>query len=305
MTAATGYLHPDYAAALPELGTPRHLPQSDGWILERAIGAGPARDATGPYPLFACRDWPRLHLDLAEIGADLVSLVAVADPLGGYEAADLRRAFPDLVRPFKQHFTVALGQPLGAFVDGHHQRNARKALAALAVERCPDPARLAGEWTDLYANLTARHGIAGPAAFPPASLARQLAVPGLNLFCARLEGEIVGMTLWYADAAVGYYHLGAYSERGYALRASFALFWHALDHFTAAGLRELDLGAGAGLKDDPGGGLARFKRGWATGSRMAHLCGRIFDPARYAELARAGGAGAADYFPAYRAGEIN
>ena len=44
----------------------------------------------------------------------------------------------------------------------------------------------------------------------------------------------------------------------------------------------------------------RFKRGWATGTRTAHFCGRVLDPERYAQLA---GAAATSYFPAYRAGE--
>ncbi len=301
----TGYLHPAYAGALAEFGTPRHLPHSGGWILERAIAGRPQRDAMGCYPLFACRDWSRLHLDLLEIGRDLVSLVLVADPFGAYEPDELRHCFPDLVVPFKGHFVIDLAQPLRAFVDAHHQRNARKALQMLAVERCPEPAQFVGEWSKLYANLIVRHGIKGLTAFSTGSFARQMQVPGLSMFCARHEGEIVGMTLWYSHDAVGYYHLGAYSERGYELRASFALFWRALEYFAGAGLRWLDLGAGAGLKDKAADGLSRFKRGWATGTRTAYLCGRIFDAARYAELTSARRGAATDYFPAYRNGEFN
>jgi hypothetical protein len=303
-TVQTGYEHPDYAASLAEFGVPRHLPESDGWILERTIAGGPERDAMGPYPLFVCRDWSKLHLDLEAIGPDLVSLVLVADPWGDHEPGELARCFPDLIAPFKEHFTVDLGQRLAAFVDAHHQRNARKALQALAVEHCAYPARLAGEWTKLYASLIARHGITGPAAFSPFSLTRQLEVSGLSMFCARHEGEIVGMTLWYTQGDTVYYHLGAYSERGYALRASFGLFWHALEHFTEAGRRRLSLGAGAGLKGDTGDGLSRFKRGWSTGTRTTYLCGRIFDRPLYAQLAGARGQ-ATDYFPAYREGEFN
>ena len=300
--ALTGYLHPAYAAALAEFGTPRHLPRSAGWILARAIPGADARDAMGCYPLFACRDWTQLADDLTDVGRELVSLVAVADPFGAYESADLHRAFPDLCVPYKEHFVVDLQQPLSAVVAAHHQRNARKALQTLAVERCPEPARLADDWCRLYANLIALHAITGVAAFSPESLARQLRVPGLDMFCARHEGELVGIALWYSQDNVAYYHLAAYSERGYELRASFALFWRALEHFAAANLRFANLGAGAGLKAD---GLSRFKRGWATTTRTAYLCGRIFDHARYSALTEARGTNATDYFPAYRTGDFN
>jgi lipid II:glycine glycyltransferase (peptidoglycan interpeptide bridge formation enzyme) len=109
------------------------------------------------------------------------------------------------------------------------------------------------------------------------------------------------MTLWYVQGDVAYYHLGAYSDRGYALRASFALFWQALELLQAERVRWLDLGAGPGLAADASNGLSRFKRGWATGTQTAYLCGRVFNRARYEQLLRARGRGAADYFPAYRA----
>jgi hypothetical protein len=50
--------------------------------------------------------------------------------------------------------------------------------------------------------------------------------------------------------------------------------------------------------------LSRFKRGWATGTRTAYFCGRIFDRANYREITRASGCMATDYFPAYRQGEF-
>jgi hypothetical protein len=65
----------------------------------------------------------------------------------------------------------------------------------------------------------------------------------------------------------------------------------------------LDLGAGAGLINDPADGLSRFKRGWSTRTQTAYLCGRIFDAASYHALSEARGLAGAAYFPAYRAGE--
>jgi hypothetical protein len=113
------------------------------------------------------------------------------------------------------------------------------------------------------------------------------------------------MLLWYVQHEVGYYHLGAYNQRGYALQASFGLFWRAIDYFATKGLRWLNLGAGAGTETPTDSGLSKFKRGWATGTRTAYFCGRIFDPVTYREITEAGGCTATDYFPAYRQGEFS
>ncbi len=93
------------------------------------------------------------------------------------------------------------------------------------------------------------------------------------------------MTLWYRGDDRAYYHLAAYSPRGYELKASFALFWHAHEVFAREGVRWLALGAGAGIDNDELDGLTRFKSGWATVTRTAYLCGRIFDEQAYAALA--------------------
>ena len=99
--------------------------------------------------------------------------------------------------------------------------------------------------------------------------------------------------------------LGAYTEEGYELRASFALFRKALDYFAESGLNYANLGAGAGLGSSAGDGLTRFKRGWSSCVRTAFICGRIFDREEYDRLARLRGVEDTDYFPAYRSGEFN
>jgi lipid II:glycine glycyltransferase (peptidoglycan interpeptide bridge formation enzyme) len=106
------------------------------------------------------------------------------------------------------------------------------------------------------------------------------------------------MTLWYVSGDVAYYHLAAYSDRGYDLGASFALFWTALKYFAAIGIRWAAIGAGPGTTAAESG-LTRFKRGWSTGTRSAHFCGRILQPTAYAELSANAAAGSS-YFPAYR-----
>ena len=298
-----GYSHPGYAAALAEFGKPRALPRSEGWILERPILDTPYRDAMGCYPLFACRDWSQLDLDLDELRSELATLTIVADPFGNHTPAQLGKCFPTVVTPFKEHLVTELSRSPESFVATQHRRKAQKALERLDIERVEDAGVFADRWIELYANLVRRHGIRGLTAFSPDSFRAQLAVPGISLFRAISENETVGMTLWYTDREVAYYHLGAYSDLGYELEASFALFWHVLEYFSRQGLQWLDLGAGAGLSaKDSSDGLSRFKRGWATGTRTAYLCGRIFDLSRYDQIMRDREAN--DYFPPYRKGEF-
>ena len=159
-------------------------------------------------------------------------------------------------------------------------------------------------WCRLYETLIARHGITGIAAFSPASLAAQLAVPGMVAVRADCEGQTVGMVLWYRSGDVAYYHLGAYDARGYALRASYAIFATSMRVLAEQGVRWLSLGAGAGVRTDADDGLTRFKRGWATGTRTAYLCGRILDRPAYTTLCRARAVSPGTYFPGYRSGEF-
>jgi hypothetical protein len=298
-----GYSHPAYAASLSEFGRPRALPRSGGWLLERPITDTPYRDAMGCYPLFACRDWSKLDLDLEELSNDLVTVAIVADPFGDHDPARLSEYFPTLVTPFKEHVVTDLSRSPESFVAAQHRRKARKALERLDVQRCEDATLLLNDWVELYANLIERHGIHGLSAFSAGSFTAQLAVPGISMFRATDGNETIGITLWYTDREVAYYHLGAYSEPGYKLEASFALFWRALEWFSSHGVKWLNLGAGAGLSDSDDG-LTRFKRGWSTGTRTAYFCGRIFDRSKYEDAMRARNITATDYFPAYRKGEF-
>ena len=300
----SGYMHPAYAGSLSEFGTPRLLPKSGAWILERKIPGVPYYDAMGCYPLFSCRDWSQLHADLEDIGNELVSLSLVTDPFGEYDLAYLRQCFEDVVIPFKEHFIIDLSLPRESVVCSHHRRYARKALEDVCVERCEDPTQFINEWVNLYDALIEKHNIEGILAFSRSALAKQLRVPGIVVFRAVYEGATVSMLLWYVQGDVGYYHLGASSALGYELRASFALFWSAIEYFAANGLRWLSLGAGAGVRGDGTDGLSRFKRGWSTGTRTAYFCGRIFDQKQYLEIVRAKEIPETEYFPAYRLGEF-
>jgi hypothetical protein len=303
-TTMQGYAHPEYAASLSEFGTPRFLPQSGGWILERPVPNSSDLDAMGCYPIFACMDWAALRADLENIGRELISLSLVADPFGEHNATLLRECFGDLVMPFKQHFVVDLSRPAESFVHPHHLRNARRARKKLRVELCAAPLDFLDDWNALYQALVQRHDIRGLAAFSRECFAMQLAVPGMVAFRAAADENTEGMLLWYVQGKVAYYHLGAYSTPGYDLGASFALFSHSIEYFAAQGIEWLNLGAGAGVGSDGESGLNRFKQGWSTGVRTAYFCGRIFDEDKYQELVTAVAAPPTIYFPAYRAGEF-
>lgn len=301
--AETGYAHPNYATSLSEFGRPRLLFQSGGWVLERDIPGTDARDAMGGYPIFSCRDWSRLDQDLNDLGTELVSLVLVADPFGSYTKKILNSAFRDVVVPFKEHFIADMQHPAKSFVSKHHHYYARKALATVKVELCPDPAQMLDEWSSLYDNLVTRHQLSGIKAFSRAAFAKQLNVPGMIMLRASHEGETIGAHLWYVQGDVAFSHLVAANASGYKLMSAYALSWSAIDYF-ADKVRWIDWGAGAGLNAEETDGLTRYKKGWANAIRPVYLCGRIFDAAKYTEISREKGLAGSRYFPAYRYGEF-
>jgi hypothetical protein len=300
----TGYLHPDYAKSLSEFGAPLQLPKSGGWLLKRSID-GADVDAMGTYPLFACSDWKALKCDFNQLGKSLVSVIVVTDPFGEYDKSLLHDCFSDLVIPFKSHFLNDLRCPPESVMCEHHARNAAIGLKKVTVERCEDPLSHLDDWVRLYSVLTQRHEITGIRAFSATSFAKQLKTPGIVAFRALHDEKTVGMILWYIQNSVAYYHLGAYTDEGYQLRASFALFRRAIEYFAESGLKYANLGAGAGLGSAANDGLSRFKRGWSSTVRTTYLCGRIFDREEYNRLVQARGVTATDYFPAYRKGEFN
>lgn len=302
----SGYRHPYYAESLSEFGEPRFLQHSGGWILRCRIPDAPFYDARGCYPIFSCQDWTQLNIDLARLGEeDLLSLTLVTDPFGEYTENHLKKCFKSIVLPFKIHYVIDLNRPLRSFVGENHRRNARKAMEILSLEKCENELSLLDDWVGLYSNLIARHDIKGVARFSKPAFARQLKVPGLSMFRATYEGRTAGMLLWYLQNSVAYYHLGAYSSTGYDLRASFALFWFAIQFFADHKVRWLNLGGGAGVSTDGSDGLSRFKRGWSNETKTAFLCGHIFDHHKYESIVEERNKGGVNYFPAYRHGECN
>lgn len=294
-----GYAGRAYAESLAEFGAVRLLRACGGWLLETQIPGSQLADGMGCYPLFCCHDWRGLSNDLEALADDLVSVRIVTDPFADLDVLQLQAAFPDICYEYKQHFVTDLTQPLELTVASHHRRNVRKSLRVLTVRESTRDANLLANWQSLYENLIGRHAIGGIAKFSPQSFERQIMTPGFAAFSALEGSQTCGATLWYVQGDVVYYHLGAYSDRGYELGASFALFWSALSYFAKRGIHWAALGAGAGLSSADSG-LTRFKHGWATHTRPAYFCGRILQPAVYATLVGTSHM-KAGFFPAYRA----
>ena len=297
-TSGAGYAHRGYAESLGEFGAVQELLACGGWLLVRRLPVVEAVDAMGCYPMFSCRDWNAIGADLEALAQTLVCVSLVTDPFAHVSPARLCATFPDVCFEFKQHFVTDLSHPLDTVAGSHHRRNVRKSLAAVEVRETTGDASMLDDWLPLYEHLIRRHAISGIAGFSRDSFARQAKVPGFRAFSAVSHGEVCGMTLWYVDGDVCYYHLAAYNDRGYELRASYALFWSALTEFAKTGVRWAGLGAGAGVTASQSG-LTRFKQGWSTHTRPAYFCGRIMQPAVYRKLATAEQL-ANGFFPAYR-----
>lgn len=301
----TGYGDPAYAVAMAMDGTPIQLPGSGGWLIERAIASGELRDAMAPYPFLVCRDWRALHDDISALGERLVSIMAITDPLADTTEDQLKQCFNHVVRPYKPHFVIDLGQSPESFVDPHHRGCAKRALKRLVVERCNNPESWRAEWIGLYECLVRRHEIRGPGRLTTVATAKLFGVSGLDLFRARRDGRTVGMIITLTHDRNVYFHLGAYNEEGYRTLASYALVWSVIQHFAGSGLEMLNIGAGAGAFNSGSDGLTAFKRGWSSSTRMTYFCGHIGQRKAYDLLSAACPESADSFFPPYRVGEFS
>ncbi|MDB5499947.1 MAG: hypothetical protein JWP28_3978 [Phenylobacterium sp.] len=303
MTSAS--IHPyaagDYARALAD-GTGAALEVMDwgSFVLTREIsprdtrGLPGLRDAMGVYPMTPIREQADLKDGLGRLADQgLVSVVLVPDPLASPEVNRLTAAF-GLCRPFKIHYLV--DRAAGDYAPSkHHRAEIRRAQRRCRVELVRLTDHLPA-WTQLYDGLVERHTITGVTAFREAYFTALSREPRMTALAAYVGNEISAMTIWFEHAGVAYNHLGASNALGYANGANYALYDAAIAHFSQAAI--LNLGGGAGSRDDPSDGLAVFKRGFANAEVHAMLCGAVLDEARYAALA--GGLPPTGYFPSYR-----
>lgn len=300
---SAGYLSAEYAESLREFGDPVRLPRSGGWILRRRIPGTGFDDAMGIYPFMSCSDWTGLADDVADLARrDFVSLTLVTDPFSTLDSRSLSTIFPDRMIHFKNHHVNDLEDAgLGA-VSSRNLRYARRASDSVSIECVPHPPSVVEEWIALYDHLIRRHEITDLRAFSPDSHRAQATVPGAVYMRAAIDGEAVGMHIWYVQDGVAHSHLTALNDRGYDVRAAYALKAEAIRTFTGE-VKWLN-NAGGGGGPEANDGLTRFKRRWSSSTRPSYLCGRIFDETAYRALTTAAGAENSTYFPAYRTGEF-
>jgi hypothetical protein len=167
------------------------------------------------------------------------------------------------------------------------------------VQVCERPPDYLDDWVELYSRTLARRSITAMAAFSQEAFAQQLRLPNLIAVRAAQSDATVSMALWLVHGENAYYHLGASSDRGYSVSASYAVFAASLQELEERGVRFVNLGGAAG-NAGPENGLHRFKSGWANGSMPAYLCGRILNTQAYSELSE-GITNPTGWFPAYRA----
>ena len=241
-----------------------------------------------------------MHLDMTELGSDLVSLSLVPEVFGAFDQDHLRRCF-DTVVPFKEHFVYDLRRPLKGAVSRHHRRYARKALKLVQCKIHPDPAGFLDEWVNLHKSLVLKHSISGIRAYSPEAFEIQLSTPGMTVLIATQDDLVVGAQLWFVHQDVAYGHVLAFSDLGYELGAPYALYWFALEYF-ADKVRYCDYGGVSGMSDENDRGLSWFKSGWSTEKRTAYFCSSILDREKYDELVSSSGLSGNDFFPAYRSG---
>ena len=294
-----GYRHPQYIKSLEEFGQPIELARSGAWLLKRAIPDSKFFDAIGPYPLFSCANWGQLADDLEDLKGELVSVCLVSHPFDAFDPTLAAESFPDLMQAYKEHFVVDLQGDHELNISKHHKRYAKKAISELRIEPHESPIDLLEQWINLYQQLIKRHDIHGIAQFSRDSFAKQLQIPGLRAFTAKQQNEILGAALFFENKNFASYHLGAYSKCGYAKKASFGIFWKAIEYYQKRGFKWLHLGAGAGKQQSVDDGLSTFKSGWTKHTRTAYLCGKILIPEIYTQLNSE--ASKTEYFPTYRA----
>lgn len=299
MFGKQGYAGSRYAASLEEFGELLPLNAAGGYLLRRAIPGTEHSDAMGLYPLFQCDEWSALPTDLAKLPAELCSVVLVVDPLENVSPGELGSIFPDLCRPFKQHFLVDLSNDLKQVVSRHHRYYAGYGAKHCTIRMQDECVMLLNDWVRLYEQLAQRHQIRGIQRFSQDSFRSQLRLKEMVAFVAEADDEITGIQLWICRGKNAYHHLSAYSSAGYRNRVSYSLLWEALQFFQGVGFSWINLGGGSG-SSNASSGLTAFKKGWASEAKPAYLCGKILNHRIYDLLCETSGNSGSSFFPAYR-----
>ena len=282
---------------LPGRRPPLYLPSLDTWAIPRPIGQTGHWDAMGPYPVTPLE--PTSDLDeVREIlnAAGLVSWVGVTDVLQP-NLPRLDDIF-DYTRSFKTHHLVdrSLNEPR---YTKHHRYEVRRAQRTCETRVISLHAHLTA-WKALYADLISRHAIGERQQFSDAYMEMLADSPDVTPIGAFVDEELVSAHLWVTGEDGVHSHLAASNPAGYRCGASYAVYDHAISHFTNHTL--IDLGGVASAEDATSSGLARFKKGFANAERTNFIVGLVGQPAVYHELCEERSDSPTDpaYFPAYR-----
>ncbi len=291
------YADPGYAASVAGGAEVVRVAAWDVPVLLRAIPGTDRVDAAGCAPLTPLSSDADLRAGLDELrrrGA--VSVVLVADPLGGPASETLAAAF-DVCRPFKTHYVVERGAAPPEFARRHRSEIAKatKVYSVKVFNLGNEIEAVAA----LHRDQLLLHGIDLPIDDARRQIEALARLPGTRVTGAFREERLESAVLFVAEIRTAYVHLTGTSAAGRASGAHHACYAAAIESFSPG--ITIDLGGAPGLHDDPNHGLALFKRGFATTTRMAWLCGSILDPAAYAVLAQGR---PDDFFPAYRTSRI-
>ncbi|MBL4659145.1 MAG: hypothetical protein JKY19_02225 [Alcanivoracaceae bacterium] len=295
---ASGYFHENYAQSVKEKVQTIHLEKSCGWLLKRKIPKSDLFDAINCYPLLCCKNWEHLQSDIDNIPKNIISISIVSDPFSDLDMSRISTTF-DLIKKFKQHYIVDLTTETN--FSPHHKREIRRAYKKnIDIKYCNNPLEYLDTWNNLYKRLISKHNIRGNTAFSKALFVNQFNIPGLLCFRAEINGEVVGMVLWYTSNKNAYYHLTAYSDSGYKNGASYALMNYSISFLKKLGIKLATLGAGAGLTTSANDGLSQFKSGWSHYTKPVYFLGKINNRTDYHKMISMAQSKTSSFFPAYR-----
>jgi hypothetical protein len=280
-----------YAATLSHVGHPFDVPEWGTHVIARSIPGGGA-DIIGTYPICALPSDADISGGMKRLkDAGFVSVTLVLD---NHHRPD---RLPGLyVREFKQHYIHEGNQ--NSIAGGYrpsqdHRYKIRRSRRHVDAR----PIKLAGylnEWCALYDGLVKRHILSGVHVFPRESFASLSQIGGIEAFGGFVGDELVCISIWAAHEGRAYSHLVASSERGYELRASYAVMDAAIRHYADFDVINLGGSAGPGDRDD---GLSQYKRGFCNATSPSWLATAILDDEAYDKLS---GDKVTEFFPSYR-----
>lgn len=294
------YTTETFAKSLFHIGEPIFVPAWSTYVLKRPIsidGNIVGSDAIGLYPITilpASAD-VKSGLDFLRY-TGLISIVIVLDDFHRPSMEALNNNFY-LCKKLKTHYIFDPNKGSISY-DKHHRYELRQAHKTVRPEVI-DLSQYLNEWISLYASLSDRHHLSGSHDFQIEHFKALSKMEGIVTFGGFVDNQLVSCHIWATYEGLAHSHLAASNEKGYEVRAAYALNDLALDHFKDCSI--VNFGGGAGFSDEMSG-LSKFKKGFSNRDADAIICGEILDQTRYDALnALNGGSIKTKFFPAYRA----